>query len=330
MSKYGLDVTSRKRNNNMAKYLSEASVLSFKEQAILEEAEKAKARDATFIPNMKSRRSTTVMADKQKATTDAVKAATAMIVTRIVTESMPMDLSHLPFNELLEQVEAVKTDVFGDIIDSTLFENVVRLNDVRLKTADPKVLAEYINTRDVDTSPQELLKKIIAVNAMESFKSGENTKNASVYNNISIVAKNSEPINPDQLQQLSSFIDNTNANIIGVFSKNIQEKCRVAISKDMRDNVVTEEELHDGLSESVSSIRKTKDRRKFKASSVSKELFKTVSVLQESHGATSKDYLNESFFQMCILETYKMFGCVTLNDEDIAHNLRNKRVKFSS
>lgn len=325
MSIHDLRSTSTKRSANMQNFLAEASAKKQAAEIALEEKAREDAKLQTFIPNMGKRRSAMVIGGKEKATKEAVKNATAMVVARIVTESMPMSLEHLTEQELIEQIEIVKNDMFDGIIDSSLIECAVP--NLQSKTLGMLETKSYLE--DTDGTPVSLLKKIIAVNAKEKYKSGENTKNATLYNNIKInSASNDMPDSPEKLQQLSTFIADTTSSILGVYSKHIQTKCSNCISNDMADN--SDKDKYEGLSEAVISMRKSKDRRKTQTVSVSKELFKTVSVLNESHGATASDYLNESFFQLCILESYRLLEAVPYTDLEIADKLRKKRAKFSN
>ena len=61
MSKYNFQITSRNRSTNMSNFLSESSALAIEEKVKLDKEVSEKAKDATFIPNMKSRQSTAVM-----------------------------------------------------------------------------------------------------------------------------------------------------------------------------------------------------------------------------------------------------------------------------
>lgn len=325
MSRYNLQTTSKKRSANMQNFLAEKASKKYTEEMELEEQVRKDAKLHTFIPNMGKRKSAMVTGEKQKATTTAVKNATAMVVARIVTESMPMSLEHLTEQELIEQIEIVKNDIFDGIIDSSLIECSVP--NLQTKTLNILEMKSYLE--DVDGTPVSLLRKVIAVNAKEKYKSGENTKHATLYNNIKINSSNSDmPDSPEKLQQLSNFIADTTGSILGVYSKHVQTKCTNCINKDMTDT--SEADNYEGLSEAVISMRKSRNRRKTQTVSISKELFKTVSVLNESHGATPTDYLNESFFQLCILESYKLLDAVPYSDIEIADKLRKKRAKFSN
>lgn len=325
MSVYDLKSTSIKRSANMQSFLAEQAAKKYTKEMELEEKTRQDAKLHTFIPNMGKRKSAMVTGEKQKATTAAVKNATAMVVARIVTESLPMSLEHLSEQELIEQIETVKNDTFDGIIDSKLVECGVP--NLQMKTLNPLAIKSYLE--DVDGSPVSLLKKVIAVNAREKYQSGENTKHASLYNNIKInSSSNDMPDSPEKMQQLSNFIGDTTASILGVYSKHIQTKCSNCINKDMND--ASDADNYDGLSEAVISMRKSKNRRKTQTVSISKELFKTISVLNESHGATAADYLNESFFQLCILESYRLLDAVPYTDIEIADKLRKKRAKFSN
>ena len=329
--RFDLQFTSSKRSTNTTKFLNEAAKEAVLAAEELEKTNREEARDKTFIPNMRARQSTAIVTDKQVASKAAVKNATSMVVAKIVMESMPIDISHVGLDELREQIEAVLNDTLSNIVDTSLFEGTVHLHSPMVKQLDSaESIKNYLEINDASGNATSLLRKVVSVIARDQYKGGKTTTNATLYNNMSIVAKADEPKTPEDMKNLSSFINDTSTNITGVYSKFIKEKCRVNLSKDMKDKSITEADQYSGLSETVIAIRKGKERKKNLNSSIGQELFKTISVMQESHGATANDYLNEAFFQMCILETYKLLECVTLNDADIAFELRNKRAKFSN
>ena len=332
--------TYNQRRANMLNTLQESAQQQVDKRTNDEKTLRENHKQNTFTGTF-GRSSRTVLAKRNAVTKRLMEEGAALLMCRILREAVPFDLSNVSDAELTEQVKLFKDTHAGIINEASLVQPTgVGGVDIESPTAVALFIggqSSALQTKDgiKVRTPAQLAKDILSVNAACSVNGHKDANISTVLN----VIDTSFCYGSEAEKRLDNKTD-TQIGLSAVFEKSlasagkqlgeaVRSRIAAALNEDAKAKMISDEDRYSGLSEAVVERMKLRERRKTKKVSLVEEVFKTVSVLNESHGATQADYLNEAVFQVAILEAYALLGCVDKTADQIALALHAKRLTFT-
>lgn len=338
ISKYGIERTSAKRSSDTLTFLQKANEERISQRQKEQDESRKSLSEASPIfsgRNISSR----LLAKKNKVLSELCETFDRSVITRIVRESLPFDLSHISDQELNEQIA---------LVESTIFENAVRVHDKQRIMLPKKNLDGkndlYVHLGlDDSQQPGVLVNKmagaIATLKVQNHLKQNEREAGRmDAYNNLDTVdTKDIEfhksMTTPNEDGEVSDGgLSEACMHVLDKLVYAVAAKVKTKVGKDLLEDSRHNEYMEtftEGLTESAAAIAKQREMRKPTRISLLEELFKNATTLQESVGANQEDYMNETIFQYTILEAYKILDRVTKSDEEIASQLRLQRMHLT-
>lgn len=338
ISKYGIEKTSAKRSSDTLTFLQKTSQERISQRQKEQEESRKSPSEASSIFSGRNIASK-LLAKKNKVLGELCETFDRAVITRIVRESLPFDLSHISDQELNEQIA---------LVESTVFENVVKVHS-KQHIMLPKKNFEGKNEiylhlgLDDSQQPGVLVSKMsgamAALKVQNHLKGNEREAGRmDAFNNLDTVDTRdiefhksmNTPIEDSEVEDgsLSEACMCVLDKLVYAVASKVKSKVGKDLLEDSRHNEYMET-LTEGLDESAAAIAKQREMRKPTRISLLEELYKNNTTLQESLGANQEDYMNETVFQYTILEAYKVLNRVTKSDEEIASQLRLQRMHLT-
>lgn len=303
-----------------------AEALAQKNKALQEQAaaEKAEVRAKSFIATGK--RSSAVFKQKQDMLRESYRQNFETLLTKIIREACPVDISEVSDYELTEQINFVR-DTFTEIINENAI--VTRLAPVSSGlgiNAHPMTMVLDIGgAKNGTVRPAEMIRAMASVVTDQTVRV---TLQDHQHNSVNVIDTDVKNGNDAYTMErcLADF-----SNFTTPFAKVVQTAVLTSLREDMKNRELAKENmLYEGMSAAARQKTEAAMRSSQKSTLLS-EVFATVKTLNEDTSTSSaEDYLNEAVFNTTVLETLKQLNMITMTQPEIALKLQQKRKAFVS
>lgn len=327
-------IISRNKNDELRRAFAEESQFKAQEAARIEKEKRQTLKEnVANSGTLTTSRSSRLVNSKTALFNTLMERFKDEFVTQVVMEALPFDFPKTVHEELKEQIKFIRDDIFsGFINESTLTEPYF----IKSLNENTNILVALGGAKGKDVKGTDLARATITANATFLARDLSGYKDAGKAQGVNLIdintkvgdqAKLMDRIDSAVAELRDGLGDEAGAlfkDLVSTFGREVKDRIARAVitDKELRES---EANRYTGLSESSIELRRKRDNKKQKHYSLLEELYKTNNILQETAGASSEDYLHESLLQMAVLETYKLFECVTQSDEMIIATLKKRR-----
>jgi hypothetical protein len=292
------------------------------EQTQLQEDSHAKS----FVPRRSKLRNS--FNQRQRELNESHRDRMHMFIAEVVKQACPVDLSHVPLEEMVHQIAEVR-ETFKSVITENPDIWQTPIPDAGTKTA-----VMSLGNANGDCTAVDMIKAMGTVCAqfdkLGRTQTGSEAKDtiigAANFMDTFIAKGNDEhAIFTPQFEQFRQ-------SLMGSLADNARSKVVMSIKQDREIASQKQTIVENCLTEDVQGIARVKFEKEVKdldaRPNILREVFNSVKLFNEHETGDSQDYMNETVFNLTVLEVLNELGEVKGKADDICLQLRKDRRSF--